>query len=270
VKKILVLVFIFSVGGAAFAQDSTRTSSPYVKSKSEKKSEKRERINAISRQEEEGNLSFHKQSAFGLELRTNGYGLFYELGIRRTPRFSNLFALELTEIKHPKETKLGAAENFFSNSYVFGKQNNFYQAKLSVGQQYILGQKGNKNGIAVTAGFNAGVAIGFLKPYILQVRDNNKDRTISYEEDSTLFLDQSVIVGGAGFTKGWDDLKIKPGVFLRGALRFDFGRYNEKLQALEIGVSVEGYAQQIPIMVYNDPKRLFYQGHVAFVFGGRK
>jgi hypothetical protein len=42
------------------------------------------------------------------------------------------------------------------------------------------------------------------------------------------------------------------------------------VQALEIGLSVDAYASEIPIMLYNDPKRLFFQGHIAFLFGRRK
>lgn len=264
-KKIILSVLIVFAGLSLCAQDSTAK-----KSKADKKAEKRQRINTIIKQEEEGNLSFRKQSVFGIQVRTNGYGIFYELGKRRSPRFTNLYSIELTEIKHRKEEK-GGTENFFSNSYIFGKQNNFYQSKLGFGQQYIVGQKGNKNGVAVTAHLNAGIAIGLLKPYYLQVSSpTNEELIIKYEDDSALFLSTGNIIGGAGFTKGWNELKIKPGLFLKSALRFDFGRYNERVQALEIGMSLEAYAQKIPIMVHNDPKRLFFQGHVAFVFGNRK
>jgi hypothetical protein len=177
----------------------------------------------------------------------------------------------LTEIKHRKEEKSGGVDNFFSNSYVYGKQNNFYQAKLGFGQQYIVGQKGNKNGVAVTLNVSGGLALGLLKPYYLDVEDAlGNSRTIKYEDDSTLFLSKSNIFGGAGFTKGWKELKVKPGVFLKSALRFDFGRYNESVQALEIGLSAEAYSQKIPILIYNDPKQLFVQMHIAFAFGGRK
>jgi hypothetical protein len=267
VKKIILFILVFGTGLTLCAQDSTSKKS----SKEDKKTEKRQRINAIIKQEEEGNLSFRKQSAFGLELRTNGYGAFYELGKRRSPRYSNLYTVEITEIKNRKEDKLGGAENFFSNSYIFGKQNNFYQFKLGFGQQYILGQKGNKNGVAITASLYGGLALGFLKPYFLQVIDSvGQEKNISYKQDSITFLDRGSIIGGAGFTKGWNEVKLKPGAFVKAALRFDFGRYNERVQALEIGMSLEAYAQKIPIMIYNDPKRLFFQGHIAFVFGGRK
>ena len=271
VKKIILFIFVLGTGISLFGQDSTEAR-PVRKTtnRQDRKAEKRQRIDAIAKQEEEGNLSYHKQSVFGIEIRTTGYGIFYEYGKRKTVRSGNIYALELTEVKHRKEEKLGG-DQFFSNSFVYGKQNNFYQAKLGFGRQYILGQKGNKNGVAVTASLSGGLSMGLLKPYYLQVVDSvGKERSVSYDMDSTAFLDPSSIIGGAGFTKGWNRLKVKPGVFVKAALRFDFGRYNERVQALEIGMSVDAYAQKIPIMALNDPRQLFYQGHIAFIFGSRK
>lgn len=110
-----------------------------------------------------------------------------------------------------------------------------------------------------------------LKPYYIQIQEQATGvRDIKYDsKDSVNFLSGNII-GGSGFTKGWSELKMKPGVFLKTALRFDFGRFNETVQALEIGMSVDAYAAKIPQMVYNDPKQLFFQGHFALVFGHRK
>lgn len=256
-----------------FAQDSMQNNKLPVQKKTgkeAKKIEKRQRINAIIKQEEEGNLSFRKQSAFGIQLRTNGYGVFYELGKRKSVRYTNIYLIELTEIKNRKEEKIGGSQ-FFTNSYVYGKQNNFYQAKIGFGQQYILGQKGNKNGVAVTASLSGGLDLGLLKPYYIDVQDaSGNNKTIKYQDDSTLFLSNGNIYGGSGFTKGWKELKIRPGIFVKSALRFDFGRYNENVQAMEIGISAEAFAQKIPVLVLIDPKQIFVQMHIAFVFGGRK
>ncbi|HEU4472478.1 MAG TPA: hypothetical protein VFR58_15400 [Flavisolibacter sp.] len=267
-KKFILFIVVSIAALTVSAQDSTgRRNSE----KRDRKAEKRQRINALSKQEEEGTLVFRKQNAFGIQLRTNGYGVFYELGKRRSPRFTNLYMVEITEIKNRKEEKLDAVENFFSNSFIYGKMNNFYQLKLAYGQQYILGQKGNKNGVAVTASLLGGLSAGFLKPYYLNIEDaNGQERTISYYEDSAAFANPQRIFGAGGLGKGWNEVKLKPGAFAKGALRFDFGRYNERLQALEIGLSVDYYAQDIPILLYNDPMRFFFQGHIAFVFGNRK
>lgn len=263
---------MLSAGATIFAQDSTnRTRIIHQVSKADRRTEKRQRINSIIKQEEEGNLSFTRQTAFGLQLRTDGYGAFLELGKRVSQRFTNLYTAEITEIKHRKEKKSGSAQSFFSNSYVLGKINNFYQIKLGFGEQYILGQKGNKNGVALTASLQGGIDIGLLKPYYLQVQDaNQEDRIVSYYSDSAAFVKPAYIYGGAGFTKGFNELKIKPGLFIKTALRFDFGRYNESLQALEIGMSLEAFSQKIPLLLYNKQQQLFFQGHIAYVFGSRK
>jgi hypothetical protein len=267
VKKILLFIFVSTLCIAAAAQDSTSSRS----SRSDRKAEKRQRINALIKSEEEGNLSFRKQKSFGIELRTNGYGGFFEIGKRRSPRFTTIYGIEITEIKNNKEEKLDGVQNLFTNSYVYGKENNFYQTKLGFGQQYILGQKGNKNGVAILASLSGGLSLGLLKPYMLDVKDSiGRTKTITYKDDPAIFLSQGNIIGGAGLTHGWNELKVKPGVFVKSALRFDFGRYNESIQALEIGMSVETYAGKIPILVYNESKQVFFQGHIAFVFGSRK
>lgn len=222
-------------------------------------------------QEEEGVLNFHRQTAFGVQLRNNGYGAFLELGRSRSPRFTNLYLLEITEIKHPKEEKISNG-TIFSNAFVYGKINNFYQAKLGFGQQYVFGQKGNKNGVAVLAIVHGGLSLGLLKPYYIQVQEQQAGaKDVKYDSrDSIVFLDLGRTIGGSGFTRGWNELKMRPGAFMKTALRFDFGRFNENIQALEIGMSVDAYASKIPQMVYVKPQQFFFQGHIALVFGHRK
>jgi len=265
VKKYILASLIFILVNSVSAQDS---SSRAGNRKEERREEKRQRINAMIKQEEEGVLSYRKQSAFGLQLRTDGYGLFYELGRAKTPRYTNLYLLEITEIKDPKEDKQSGTGGFLGNPLIYGKINNFYQGKLGFGQQYIFGQKGNKNGIAVMGIYQAGLSLGFLKPYYVSVNDNGTERDIKYEDDNALFLEQAMY--SSGFSKGWNELKLEPGVFVKGALRFDFGRYNEQIQAIQIGLSVEGYNKKIPILALKEGERLFFQGHLAFLFGRRK
>ncbi|MDP9229598.1 MAG: hypothetical protein M3O67_02865, partial [Bacteroidota bacterium] len=249
------------------AQDSARIKKT---SKEIRRQEKRERINAMIKQEEEGVLSFRKQNVFGLQLRTNGYGAFYELGKMKSPSRTNLYSLEFTEIKNPKEVKSTSGVLLFGNPYIYGKRNNFYQVKLGIGQQYIFGQKGNKNGVAVTSVYEGGLSIGLLRPYYIEVDDNNQSRTIKFtSQDSVLFVN-GFIIGAGGFGKGWSELKLRPGAYAKAALRFDYGRYNDIVSALEIGLSVDVYAQKVPIMVFSEAKQFFFQGHIAILFGRRR
>jgi hypothetical protein len=266
VKKFsLIIIIITSIANTTYAQDRREE-------KTEKKEAKRQKINELIRQAEEGVLVYHKQSIFGIQLRTNGYGFFYEMGRMKSNRKTNIFRIDFTEIKDSKEEKLLGGSFIFGNPYVYGKVNNFYPVTLGIGQQFIFGQKGNKNGVAVTGLYNAGFSMGLLRPYYLIVDDPSEgERTIKYSgSDTTLFLDQSIIISGGGFGKGWGELKLKPGAFAKVAMRFDFGRYNEAVQALEIGMSLEFYTSKIQIMAQQNDNQMFFQGHIAFLFGRRK
>lgn len=239
----------------------------------EKREERREKINALKKQAEEGTLVYRKQSIFGAQLRTNGYGAFYELGKMKTNRKTNIYRIDITEIKHHKEEKIPAGGVIFGNPYIYGKVNNFYQVTLGFGQQYILGQKGNKNGVAVSLLYNGGLALGILRPYFLEIQDplTNENRFISYSESNeSLFLDNAIIVGGAGLGKGWNDLDIQPGVFGKFAVRFDYGRFNEVVSGLELGISADYYTKKMPILLFQKERQLFYQAYLAVLFGRRR
>lgn len=243
-----------------------------TKPKNEKKEARRKKVNELMKQAEEGVLIYNRQSIFGLQFRTNGYGAFFELGRMKSNRRTNIYRIDLTEIKHIKEEKLQNGGIFFGNPFIYGKINNFYQVTLGFGQQYILGQKGNKNGVAVSAIYNGGLAIGLLKPYYLEVEDpvTGQNRTIKYSvADSSLFLGPTII-GNGGFGKGWNELKMKPGAFVKTALRFDYGRFNEVVSGLEVGLSAEFYGSKIPQMVSQKDRQFFIQGYISILFGRRK
>ena len=70
----------------------------------------------------------------------------------------------------PKEHHISATTDGFDfSSVVPYKDNNLYEFKMSIGQQILIGGKGNKNGVAVTALYAGGITIGMLKPYYLDI-----------------------------------------------------------------------------------------------------
>jgi len=264
VKKLSLVILTI----ALFA---TVSSAQSREEKRERKEARRQKINEMVRQAEEGVLIYEKQNIFGIQLRTNGYGAFYELGRMKTNRKTNIYRLDITEIKDHKEEKLLGGGFLFGNPFIYGKRNFFYPVTLGFGQQYILGQKGNKNGVAVSAVYNAGVSIGLLRPYYVDVQGSgNVEKSIKYTvEDSVAFIN-GPFLGASGLGKGWSEIKVKPGGFVKGAMRFDYGRYNESVNGLEIGFSLEAYADKIPIMLFQKDKRIFYQIYLALLFGKRK
>lgn len=242
-----------------------------------KKAERREKINQLIKQEEEGALIFQKQGAFGFKFNTDAWSMFYEHGKYKTINKTNLWWLELGERKDRKEEKvptLSASQGFLViSSYIYGKRNNFYYLKGGLGQQLLIGGKGNKNGVAVSAIYGGGFSAGLLKPYYIEIQNpvTNSREQIKYNvTNENLFLDPTIIIGKGGLTKGFNEIQFVPGAHARAALRFDYGRYNEVLSAMEVGINAEYYSKTMPILLLNKERKFFFNAYIALVFGKRK
>jgi hypothetical protein len=264
--KVLFFCIAISLGLSASAQ----------KTRKDRKEERRQRVNALIKQEEEGVIAYRKHNVFGIKLTNDGYGFFYEHGRAQSIKKALLFQLDFSERKDPKEKKQA---NIFApaSPFIFGKINYFYPLKLGVQQQILFGNKSNKNGVAVTGNFGGGISLGLLRPYYLEINDtaNGGRKTIKYDSaDSTTFTDSDqlsgLFVASSGFTKGWGEIKVRPGAYAKAALRFDYGSYNEVVSALEVGLTGEYYFSKIPQLVYSKQRNLFVNVYVALVFGRRR
>ncbi|HTR30957.1 MAG TPA: hypothetical protein VMH27_16920 [Puia sp.] len=253
-----------------YAQDSTYTPQPTTRQT--RQQAKRNRMNNALRMEEEGDLIFNRQNVFGIRLATDGYGLSFEKGYFRTPTRTFLWDFELNEKHSQKEHHVSAGDGFDFSSVVPYKLNNLYEFKVSVGQQILIGGKGNKNGVAVSAIYAGGLSLGMLKPYYITVQNavsyaSNQMTYAQFAKD-TILGDE--VAGAAGFLVGWDNLTVKPGVNGRQAMRFDYGRLNQTVAAIEVGLTEEFYFGKMPIMYLVPAKQFFFNAYVSILFGGRK
>lgn len=266
-KKILLLLMTAFLVAPAFCQDKNTQAQEDKKSKKEAR---KLRISAIAKQEEEGVIKYHKHTVFGLKLTTDGYGGFLEVARAQSIRKALLFQLEITEKKHQKEYKQQIYQN--TNPVIYGKRNFFYPVKLGVQQQYLLGNKGNKNGVAISANGGGGLIAGLLRPYLVEVEKQGARTFVGYDANDTAsyFLKAETHIGGPGLGKGWSNLTVTPGAYLKSAVRFDFGKYNEMVNAVEVGLYGEFYSKKIPQMVQNKEKNFFFSAFVSIMFGKRK
>ena len=262
-KKLLIFITTLTLSVSALAQETTKPT------KKSKKEEKKERINAMARAEEEGVIAYKKHFVFGMKLTTDGYGMFFEKGYAKSIKQANLFQLEFSERKHRKEEKQ-------SNPYaptapiIYGKLNYFYQLKLGMQRQFLLGNKSNKNGVSITGNVGGGLTLAFLRAYEVEV-DKNGDRTyVRYDSPDSLLFVNGPFYGGPTFGIGWNHMKVIPGLYLKPALRFDYGRYNDLVSAIEVGLNAEFYAKKIPQMLYNKQEQFYFGAYFALVFGKRK
>ncbi len=259
-KKTACLLICLVMVGIAVAQPEKR----------DKKAERRQRINALVKQEEEGVIAYRKHTVYGAKLISDGYGLFMEIGRAKSIRTALLYQLEITERKHPREEKQTDPSGIGA-PIIYGKQNFVYPIRLGAQFQYILGNKSNKNGVSISVNGGGGIAISLLRPYMVEVLDTSgKRRFVKYDgPDSSLFLTPPYF-SGPRLGTGWKNLKFAPGLYAKTGVRFDYGRYNEMVSAIEVGVMAEYYTKKVPQMVFEKQRQFFLSAYMSILFGKRK
>jgi len=273
-KKILLLPLGLLVCLCTMAQN--QPTQPTQPAKPSAKANKKAKENSKARLHEEDEIIFNKHSVFGIKLCTDGYGISFEKGKYKTPRKTTLLQFEFNEKKHPKEEKQSIGVDAFGqlNQAIYGKLNNFYQFKVGMGQQYLIGGKGNKNGVAVTAIGAGGISAGMMKPYYLDVVDASTRQTVSvpakdfYTDTSGVY--ENVVLGNSGPFKGWGKTKFAPGLHAKAALRFDYAKFNPTIAAIEAGVNAEYYFTDIEQMLAVKEKKFFFNAYLTILFGRRK
>ncbi|HAO45643.1 MAG TPA: hypothetical protein PLZ45_11025 [Ferruginibacter sp.] len=262
-KRIVILTALVSLSLAVFAQQTNKNT------RKTRKEEKRAKVNAMIRAEEEGVIAYKKHFLFGVKLVSDGYGLFFEKGYAKSVKRSMLYQVEISERKHQKEEK---QSNPLASTapLIYGKLNYFYPVKLGVQLQYLLGNKSNKNGVAITGNIGGGLALGLLRAYEVEVDKAGQRTYVRYDSEDSLLFVNGPYYGGPNLGRGWNHLKMTPGLYIKPALRFDYGRFNDLVSALEVGVTGEFYAKKIPQMLYNKQKQFFFTAFVAVEFGRRK
>ncbi|MEQ1553715.1 MAG: hypothetical protein ABL929_06035 [Ferruginibacter sp.] len=266
-KKIFLLLVIIALSVNSFGQDKVKST------KLEKKALRKKKIAILVRQEEEGVIAYKKHFLAGIKLTTDGYGAFIEKGLAKSVKKSLLFQLDITERKHSKEDKQ-AIPGTFGGSFVYGKINYFYPVKLGVQEQFLLGNKGNKNGVSISANIGGGLTLGLIRPYMLAYDSAGSKiyrglKPTNYDSARFLLL-TGTLVSGPNFGTGFNKLKVNPGAYAKAGVRFDYGKYNETLSALEVGLTGEFYSKKIPQVIFSKENNFFFTAYIALIFGKRK
>jgi hypothetical protein len=258
-RKLIILFGISFLAGSISAQETNE----------QRQEERQAHINELSKEEEEGVITYKKSFDFGLKLLNDGYGFYFDLGRAKNVKIATLYQLEISERKAIKEEK-ETSPFINSNPFIFGKENFIYPVRLGVQQQRLLGNKANKNGVNITANYGGGISLSVIRPYYVQVIKNNELVYVKYDSaDSSYFL-SGQIISGPTFGKGWNDLSVTPGLYAKTAVRFDYGRFNQIISAIEIGACADYYTKEVPILIQNPAKQFFFSGYVSVLFGKRK
>ncbi len=222
---------------------------------------------------------YSRETVVGVNLNTNG-GLIGGVMFRHTRETGKKkgtylnFGAELAIVKHPNEIR--TSNNYTGNVFILGKKNYLFALRPHIGYEFLLFNKGKEDGIQVDAIFNIGPTIGLVKPYYIQYDNGVRVDIVPY--DSKLYDPATRgggIMGPGGFFRGFDQLRIVPGLHLKTGLSFEFGTFGSGVSGIEAGGLLEVYPQRIELLdissafpTYN--RWLFSSLYVNIYFGGRR
>jgi len=229
---------------------------------------------------------FSEERIVDIRMHTNGWSLSYGKGDIIKYNTIHFQSIEVGEIKHPKQDKrtfdlLSFGSNQTSNrSYIYGKQNNLFFVKYNIGRKIYYTDKAERKGAVLGISYSGGPTLGLVKPYLLDVvtREINANGSISrgitpLQYDGTngdVFLDPNEIVGPSGVSRGWDRLKVQPGLHGKIAMHLDWGAFDKFIKGLDLGIMVDFFFKEVPIMVTENNSKLFVNLYVSAHLGKRK
>ncbi|MCO6499755.1 MAG: hypothetical protein J5I47_05185 [Vicingus serpentipes] len=222
---------------------------------------------------EEARTIYKRESTYGLIIHTRGWGINYRYGQYTSGFTRKTYEGELVGMKHPKEINSFSSIFDNSNGYKYGKLNSLIILRASTGIQNTFISKQSVRGIAIGYVLNIGLSLGYAKPVYLEVVHEDEITGIlgsTIEKYDPNKHQQSDIIGKASMFRGFFGGKIYPGVLVKAGLNFESAKQASKINAIEVGGTLDIYFQKIPIMANNLNSPLFYNLYVAISFGSKK
>lgn len=218
----------------------------------------------------ETKIIFRNERTVGFSLNSNGFGVGFRYGKFIDGYRKWLLQSDLNLVKHYKEIQSNSM--FYNKKFVYGKVNTLLNLRLAMGYQKELYSKNDKGGVAIRYFGFVGPTLAILKPMLYEVTyymDENKveDFVTFYEKNQQYHSGD--IIGKSSFFDGAENTTIKPGIHLSGGLSFEYGTKDAFINALELGIAFDVFADDIPIMfsANNNYQQIFTTLFLTYRFG---
>jgi len=218
---------------------------------------------------QENKAGFRSEWFGGLILHTNGWGGNLTRGKFKTYKRYDLYSFDLVNLKHRKEYRIRYItdpENP-TKSFKYGKLNSFYVARFSYGRQRMLFEKQREKGVEVYFNWKTGLNLGMLKPIYLEVLNSETGLGRVEERYDPNKHNESNIYGKGKFGSGFNEIKFRPGVHVKGGGKFELAKNREKIFALETGVIVDVFPTKVSILADQKTDVVFYNFYINILFG---
>ena len=227
---------------------------------------------------DETRILYKKELHGGILAHGDGWGINFFHGKHRTAKSRRMLGIEIVGMKHPKEIKSYNPYYEDSRGYFYGKLNSLLMLRPGYGRKHRITEKIRKSGVELNYVWAIGPALALLKPVYLQIghrideRDGPPYDSIVEERYDPQKHFANNIFGRASWFRGFNEMGIRPGVFGRLALNFEYAGDNTGIRALEVGTTVDAFPDVVPIMAEVEGvvnKRFFLEFYLALHFGSK-
>lgn len=219
--------------------------------------------------QDDARLLYKKEFVGGFTIHTSGWGIHARYGMQLTNLKKLSFAMDIVNIRHPKEKKVFNPSFDDGKGFYYGKINALIAVRPTIGIRQIWFQKKRPQGVEIGYNFNIGPSVGLVKPVYLEIirATNDGALTMSEERFNPSLHTVDNIYGRARTTKGLNELKINPGVFAKFGLHFEYGADEDMIKALEVGTMVDYYPKKVELMAISDNYNFYLNFYVSVIFG---
>ena len=220
----------------------------------------------------EERVIYNRESSLYATIHTQGFGGGYKYGRIKSIHKTTYWDFELSYLRSLKQIKL---MNYYNTtSFVYGKLNDVLILRFGYEVQRRIYGKPYWGGVELRWLYEGGVSLAMLKPYYYAVivakptGTGDYEETIEYQtfEDHALWID---IIGKAPFKTGLSEIKLKPGVYVKGGMVFEIGTSRLRAQSIEVGAMVEYFPQGIELMADNPVSRFIPTLYLTYSWGSR-
>ncbi|REJ81421.1 MAG: hypothetical protein DWQ44_10270 [Bacteroidetes bacterium] len=222
------------------------------------------------------NILFRNEAAGGIKIHSNGFGISFKRGWHKTGYKKRTLDMDFVSLRHPKQYKQPNPNYPDSRPFFFGKLNFAYMLRGGYGMQNVIFSKAERSGVEVRFNYYGGVNLGLTKPVYLEVLVDSRFDSLLKVIDTRRYdpedpVQQSVenIFGPGPYFRGFDQMKIYPGAYAKVALSFEYSGWQQKVTAIETGVTLDYFPTAIPIMANVNNSNLHLNFYISLLWGGK-
>jgi len=214
-------------------------------------------------------IFYRNERTYAGLLHTSGWGFSFRYAQRIDAFNKRIYQLDFVTQRHPREYNLASQYFPSSGRFVYGKKNYLYNLRANYGYQKELFSKGDVGGVAIRLIYSAGATVAILKPiyyeYVEKFDPNGYHEIVDKKFD-TSFMPSNVL-GKSSYTMGFDEISLMPGASAQVAFSFEFSKNDEKIRAIEVGMTLDAFLKAPEIMASDDNNQFLFSLFINFRFG---